>query len=60
MIRWAPRLIRDSRGATAIEYGLILALITIALLSGLSALGFSTHGMWGNIQEQVTSATAGL
>jgi pilus assembly protein Flp/PilA len=60
MTRWAPRLIRDSRGATAIEYGLILALIAIAMIAGLSALGSSTHGMWGNVQEQVTSATAGL
>lgn len=51
---------RDRRGATAIEYGLILAVITIALLTGLSVLGSSTHGMWGDIQKKVTNATDGL
>ncbi|HWL47484.1 MAG TPA: Flp family type IVb pilin [Sphingomonadaceae bacterium] len=60
MARWAPRLIRDRRGATAIEYGLILALIALALVSGLSALGSSTHGMWGNLQDEVSDATTGL
>jgi pilus assembly protein Flp/PilA len=31
--------IRDTRGATAIEYGLIAALIAIAAISAMSKLG---------------------
>ena len=47
------RLRRDKRGATAIEYGLIVALIAIAMMSGLKALGGGAGGMWTNL-----SATA--
>jgi pilus assembly protein Flp/PilA len=33
------RLLRDNSGATAIEYGLITALIAIALITAASVLG---------------------
>ncbi|WP_340318128.1 Flp family type IVb pilin [Rhizorhabdus argentea] len=33
------KLIFDARGATAIEYGLIAALIAIAAITGMSSLG---------------------
>jgi pilus assembly protein Flp/PilA len=33
------RLINDESGATAIEYGLIAALIAVALIAGATALG---------------------
>ena len=39
----------DQRGATAIEYGLIAALIVIAMMGGLQALGGGSKGMWGKI-----------
>ena len=47
------RLHPDQRGATAIEYGLIAALIIIAMMGGLRALGGGSNGMWGNISNQV-------
>ena len=47
------RLLAEDRGATAIEYGLIVALIAIAMMGGLSALGGGAGGMWTNL-----SATA--
>jgi Flp pilus assembly pilin Flp len=37
--RVAPTLLADEAGATAVEYGLIAALIVLAILSGLQALG---------------------
>ena len=39
--RWQPALtlLADDTGATAMEYGLIAALIVLAILSGLKALG---------------------
>ena len=43
----------DQRGATAIEYGLIAALIIIAMMGGLTALGGKSGGMWGGIQSNV-------
>ncbi|RST32036.1 Flp family type IVb pilin [Sphingomonas ginkgonis] len=33
------RLIRDSEGATAIEYGLIAALIAVAAIGAMSSIG---------------------
>jgi pilus assembly protein Flp/PilA len=43
----------DQRGATAIEYGLIGALIIIAMMGGLSMLGGSTGAMWGKLKTAV-------
>ena len=45
----------DQRGATAIEYGLIVAMIAIAMMTGLSALGGGSDGMWTKIDNAVPS-----
>ena len=47
------RLRSDQRGATAIEYGLIAALIVIAMVGGLSTLGGGAGAMWGDIAAEV-------
>jgi pilus assembly protein Flp/PilA len=39
----------DERGATAIEYGLIAALIVIAMMAGLQSMGGGVGGMWGRL-----------
>ena len=36
-----PKLVRDERGATAIEYGLIAALISMAAVIAFAALGLN-------------------
>ena len=46
-------LFADRRGATAVEYGLIAALIIIAMIGGLSALGGGAGGMWTQLRDQV-------
>jgi pilus assembly protein Flp/PilA len=43
----------DKRGATAIEYGLIAALIAVAAMSGMKALGGGSNGMWGRLDNRV-------
>jgi pilus assembly protein Flp/PilA len=40
------RLRNDEQGATAIEYGLLLAMIAIVLLGVLSSLGFTLEGVF--------------
>lgn len=45
---------RHEKGATAIEYGLILALVVVAVMSSISMLGKLTGGMWNNVSNQVT------
>ena len=52
-IRTFRRLRSDKRGATAIEYGLIAALIVIAMMAGLSTMGGGTNGMWGKLANRV-------
>ena len=47
------RLRSDKRGATAIEYGLIAALIAVAIIGSLQTLGGGAGGMWGGIGNEV-------
>jgi pilus assembly protein Flp/PilA len=47
------KLKRDERGATAVEYGLILALIVLAMLGALIGLANKSIEMWGNIATTV-------
>ena len=39
----------DEHGATAIEYGLICALIAVAAIGGMQSLGGGVGGMWGRL-----------
>ena len=46
-------LARCERGATAVEYGLILALICLAMIAALSNVANKTVGMWNNVSTEV-------
>jgi pilus assembly protein Flp/PilA len=50
------RLLRDDRGATAIEYGLIVALIALGALVAFQSLGASNEGAWGDVAEKAVNA----
>ena len=53
-IRTKWRMLRaDTRGATAIEYGLIASLIVIAMIGALSQLGGGAGGMWTKVKDEV-------
>ena len=45
----------DSRGATAIEYGLICSLIVVAMVGALSGLGGGVGGKWSNLATTIAS-----
>ena len=47
------KLCVDQRGATAIEYGLIVALIAVAVIGALEGLGGGVGGMWGDLSNKV-------
>ena len=49
-------LLASQRGATAIEYGLIAALIVIAMMGALSTLGGGVGGMWTNLGTTVQTS----
>lgn len=55
-VRHALRLGRDSKGATAVEYGLILALIVLAMMVGLRETAKVTISMWNDISTKVQNA----
>ncbi|HEY0627712.1 MAG TPA: Flp family type IVb pilin [Sphingomicrobium sp.] len=55
-MRLMRRIRPDKRGATAIEYGLIAALIAVAAVGGMSSLGGGSNGMWGKINNKVSEA----
>lgn len=54
--RTLARLVANQRGATAVEYGLILAFMVVALIFGLSNLGIATSGMWDRVSTKVQNA----
>lgn len=47
------RLFACNRGATAIEYGLIIAMIVIAMIAALTNVANKTTGMWNNVSTEV-------
>jgi pilus assembly protein Flp/PilA len=51
----ADRLRRDDRGVTAVEYGLILALIAGVIVAGLLVLGPAISSLFSNSANCLTS-----
>jgi pilus assembly protein Flp/PilA len=49
------KLIGDRRGASAVEYGLIVALIVLAMIAGLRLFATTTIGMWNNVSQNVST-----
>lgn len=47
------KLLKDSRGATAIEYGLIAALIAVAAISAMSTLGTKISTTFNNVSDNL-------
>lgn len=52
------KLIKDTEGATAIEYGLIAALIAVAAITAMGALGNSISGTFNTVSGQLGTASA--
>lgn len=55
MMKLMKRLASDQRGASAVEYGLIAALIVLAMIGGFVQVANSTITMWGNVNTKVES-----
>jgi pilus assembly protein Flp/PilA len=50
------RLAKETRGATAIEYGMIAAVIVIVMIVSFREVAAVTIGMWNNVNTKVTTA----
>ena len=57
MFEFLNKLGRDTRGATAVEYGLILALMFLAMVGAVQAFGEETIEMWTDVSDAVSDAT---
>ena len=50
-------LLRDERGATAVEYSLIVSLIVLAMIGALIQVAGVTTNMWENVSNEVETAS---
>lgn len=53
------QLLREVRGATAVEYSLIAALIVISIMFTVQGVANETNSMWTRVGTTMQNATAG-
>jgi pilus assembly protein Flp/PilA len=56
MIQFLRRLAGDKRGTSAVEYGLIIAFIVLAMVVALSNVAGKTINMWQRVASAYTGA----
>ncbi|MEI9891607.1 MAG: Flp family type IVb pilin [Caulobacteraceae bacterium] len=56
MTKFFSRFARNESGATAVEYGLIAALIGVVIIAGAGALGTALNDKFNTIGTTVTNA----
>ena len=56
LMRQFIRILRDNRGATAIEYGLIAALIAVAAITAMTALGNQLSTTFNNVSNNMKAS----
>ncbi len=59
MITTLAQFVTDENGATAIEYGLIAALVSVAAIGALTALGGSLQNLFQTVSSAVSTASSG-
>ena len=60
MLKLIAKLHADVAGATAIEYGLIAALVSVAAIGALSLMGGSLETMFTAVSGQLDSAVSAM
>ncbi|UAL09711.1 Flp family type IVb pilin [Caulobacter segnis] len=56
MTKFVSRFLKDESGATAIEYGLIAALIAVVIISGVTVLGTNLNAKFTDVSTKVANA----
>ena len=57
-LNFGKSLLNDETGATAIEYGLLAALISVAILLTVQGLGTTLKGVFTNVDTQLQPSVA--
>ena len=53
MSKFVSRFMNDESGATAIEYGLIAALVAVVLVTALTAMGTKLSGVFDTVRTNL-------
>jgi pilus assembly protein Flp/PilA len=56
-MRVLSNLLRDDNGATAIEYGLIAALISVVIIAAVTLVGSNLSGVFASIASSLSTAS---
>ncbi|MFO1209414.1 MAG: Flp family type IVb pilin [Amaricoccus sp.] len=57
-LNFGKSLWKDEAGATAIEYGLLAALISVAIIITVSSLGTTLSGVFSNVDGKLKPSAA--
>ena len=57
-MKFFNKLLRDEQGATAIEYGLIAALIAVAAITAMQSLGNELSATFSTVSGTLETANA--
>jgi pilus assembly protein Flp/PilA len=49
------RFFRDTEATTAVEYSVMLAMILLAVITAVGAVGGQSGGLWGSIRSNLTA-----
>jgi len=60
MLSTIKKFIKDESGATAIEYGLIAALVSVAAITALQTLGGSLTTIFTSVSTTLSNANSGI
>ncbi|BDD93724.1 Flp family type IVb pilin [Pandoraea sp. XJJ-1] len=56
IVKFCQRFIQDESGVTAVEYGLIAALIAVVILASVTIVGTQLNSTFSKIGSALTSA----
>ena len=60
VLKFLQHIGNDSQGATAVEYGLIVSLIVIAMVGALQSVGNSNTNQWGTVTDETNEVMDNL
>ena len=52
-------LVQDESGASAVEYGLLVALIAVVIIGAVTTLGTTISGMFDRVTTSISGAGSG-